>query len=306
MKKFLITAILMISMATTVFAGVDSKVVEHLENISVTIATGHGQGSGVIVTRTRDKDTINFCWTAAHVVEGLRKTKTVVDKNGNTKTVVEFDDAKVIKTLVEDGRNVGKLEIFANVVRYNQEEDLALLRIRQKNFLKDGVKFYLDEKIPTIGTSLCHVGSLLGELGSNSFTTGVMSQHGRLVEGKVFDQTTVIAMPGSSGGGVYLDDGRLVGNILRGSGEAFNLICPVRRVVSWAKASKIEWAVNDAVALPSEEELKKLPIEDTGVVFNDAYRTAAGVHSTPKAKKLIYTDKMKFSEKLDEIFSSVR
>lgn len=274
MKSFLL-AILLVFSTSSVFAGVDSKVVEHLEAVSVTIATGHGQGSGVIKTRTRGTDTLNVVWTAAHVVQSLRKTKTVVDKNGNTKTVVEFEDAKVIRTLVEDGRNVGKLEIFASVIRYNEEEDLALLRIRQKNFLKDGIQFYLEEKIPSIGTPLCHVGSLLGELGSNSFTTGVLSQQGRLIEKKIFDQATVTAFPGSSGGGVYLEDGRLVGQILRGSGEQFNLIVPVRRIVDWAKAAKIEWAVNDTIPVPTEEELKKLPIEDTGVVFNDSYRDAA-------------------------------
>lgn len=269
MKNFLMAVVLMFTIPVAYAGGVDSKVVEHLEACSVTVATGHGQGSGIIKTRNRGSETLNFCWTAAHVVDSLRKTKTVIDKNGNTKTVVEFEDAKIIKTLVEEGRNVGKLEIFASIVRFSEEEDLALLRVRQKNFLKDGIQFYLDPKIPIVSTQLCHVGSLYGELGSNSFTTGVLSQQGRLIDGKVFDQTTVPAFRGSSGGGVYLEDGRLVGQILRSAGETFNLMCPVRRIVDWSKSAKIEWAVNDAVPLPSEDELKKLPIEDNGSITGD-------------------------------------
>jgi S1-C subfamily serine protease len=89
--------------------------------------------------------------------------------------VVEFDDAMVVKALVEDGRMVGKIEFHAEVVRYSAEEDLALLRLRKKDFIRARVLFYLDKKdgkpaIPPVGTKLLHVGSLLGQLGSNSMT----------------------------------------------------------------------------------------------------------------------------------------
>ena len=62
-----------------------------------------------------------------------------------------------------------------------------------------------------------------------------MSQVGRVLDlgsggGTVFDQTTVTAFPGSSGGGVFLTDGKYVGMLVRGAGETFNLIVPVRRM----------------------------------------------------------------------------
>jgi hypothetical protein len=179
------------------------KVAQHLQDISVTIVAknrlGSGEGSGVIKTRkTEDGDTINFVWTAAHVVEHLRKTRTIIDsKSGTPKVIVEFDDALVVKANVEDGRQVGKIEFDAEVVRYNAEEDLALLRIRKKNLIKCSAQIYKEKSIPPISTGLLHVGSLLGQLGSNSMTNGIMSQHGRLVDRKVFDQTTVTAFPGS-------------------------------------------------------------------------------------------------------------
>src|SRR5688572_29318749 len=68
----------------------------HLQEISVTIKTGRGEGSGVIVTRevkaaNGKTETINFVWTAAHVVEGLRSVRSAVDpKSGQSRQIVEF------------------------------------------------------------------------------------------------------------------------------------------------------------------------------------------------------------------------
>lgn len=257
-------------------------VAQHLQDISVTIVSkgqfgGGGEGSGIIKTRKMaDGSTVNFIWTAAHVVDNLRKTRTVIDgKTGTQKTVVEFDDAMVVKSLTQDGRTVGKLELMAEVIRYSAEQDLALLRLRKTNFVQSTVTFYLENEIPAIGTDLLHVGSLLGQLGSNSMTTGIMSQHGRLIDKKVFDQTTVAAFPGSSGGGVYLKDGRMVGMLVRGAGETFNLIVPVRRLHDWAKKANVDWAVDDNVAMPTEDELRKLPVEDTGVEFSYSVKADA-------------------------------
>jgi hypothetical protein len=110
-----------------------------------------------------------------------------------------------------------------------------------------------------------------------------MSQHGRLINKVVFDQTTVTAFPGSSGGGVYTKDGRLVGLVLRGAGETFNLIAPVRRIHDWSKRASIEWAVDDEVKMPSEDELKKLPVEDNGVSFSYSVEVET-LAKTPRAR----------------------
>jgi len=253
---------------------IDQKdVAQHLQDISVTIVSksglGGGEGSGVVKTRKlEDNTTVNFIWTAAHVIDNLRKTRTAIDpKTGTQKIIVEFDDAMVVKSLSQNGRSVGKLELMAEVIRYSKEEDLALLKLRKTNFVSASVDFYLEDQIPPLGTELLHVGSLLGQLGSNSMTTGIMSQHGRIIDKKVFDQTTVNAFPGSSGGGVYLKDGRMMGMLVRGAGETFNLIVPVRRIQEWAKNAKVEWAINDNIPVPSENEMKKIPIEDSNLGF---------------------------------------
>ena len=276
--KLIKATIMSLLIATISFAGEEKPTATYLQNISVTIRSesqwSSGEGSGVIFTR-KDKngDLVNFVWTAAHVIDNLRSERRVII-NGAPRTVVEFKDAKIIKVIRQNGRAVGRLELDAEVVKYSNSEDghdLALLKVRKVGFVKDSVSFYLDKELPKLGTDLWHVGSLLGQMGSNSMTDGIYSQHGRLIpqlNKHVFDQTTVAAFPGSSGGGVYLKkDGRYIGMIVRGAGETFNLIVPIRRMVDWAERNNLLWALDPKVTMPSKETLAKLPVEDAGASF---------------------------------------
>lgn len=244
------------------------KVAAYLQDISVTIKTNQGEGSGVIKTRLVGGKKINFVWTAGHVVDSLRSVEEVIDPvSGTKRQIIRFQDARVVKELTESGRRVGELAMDAKVIRYSKDEDLALLQLRKTGFVDASVVFYLDDEIPPLGTRLLHVGSLLGQLGANSMTSGIQSQIGRVLDNREFDQTTVTAFPGSSGGGVYLENGAYVGMVVRGAGEQFNLIVPVRRIIRWAKKANVYWAVDSSAPVPDLEGLEKMPIEDVGASF---------------------------------------
>ena len=251
----------------------EKSIADHLQNVSVTIRSegsfSNGEGSGVIFTRKDSKgNTVNFVWTAAHVIDNLRSTREVL-VGGTKKTLVEFKDPMIVKEIRQGGRTVGRLQMDAEVLKYSDADDghdLALLRVRKFNFVEDTVTFNLSDDIPKLGTDLLHVGSLLGQMGANSMTDGIYSQHGRLIKSLnkyVFDQTTCTAFPGSSGGGVYLkSDASYVGMLVRGAGEGFNLIVPVRRMKDYCEKHKIMWALNPKLEMPSEDEIKKMPIEN--------------------------------------------
>jgi S1-C subfamily serine protease len=245
------------------------KVADHLQDISVTIRSESGynksEGSGVLITREVNGEKVTFIWTCGHVVDNLREVRTVIE-DGAPKKIVEFDDVQIIKELVEGGRRVGEIKMDATVVKYSDAddgEDLALLMVRARDYGKASAGFYLDkdEPIIPIGTQLYHVGSLLGQMGANSMTSGIISQVGRILGKVEFDQTTVTAFPGSSGGGVFLQDGRYVGMIVRGAGEGFNLMVPVRRIKRWAKKHDIMWALDPSIKTPSLDDIEKLPVE---------------------------------------------
>ncbi len=247
---------------------------EHLQATSVTIRAGFTEGSSTVC---RVVDGRTYLITAGHVVAGLRSTREIIDsKTGTRRMVVEFDDASVILQYRDDeGRTVGDVRWFARIVKYSDAEnceDLALIELRRKGAFDKSASFYLDKKLPPVGTTLYHMGSLLGQFGSNSMTRGIMSQHGRVYMGKVYDQTTVAAFPGSSGGGVYDGKGKYVGMVVRGAGETFNLIVPVRRLKAWTERNGIQWALDHSLPVPSEEELKKLHADDSGYSFSSGER----------------------------------
>lgn len=276
---FLFTIIALVAMAIQPIHAEETKNISaYLQDISVTIKTERGSGSGVIFSREIRSDdgkkNVNFVWTAAHVLEGIRSVRSILDIEGKTLKRPVFKDVQIVKKLIENGITVGELSMDAVVVKYSDAtdgEDLALLMIKKFDFVDVSAKFHKDDNdigLP-LGTQLYHVGSLLGESGANSMTTGIMSQVGRMLalnsSTKVlFDQTTVTAFPGSSGGGVFLTDGQYIGMLVRGAGETFNLIVPIRRINKWAKSENIMWALDPSVEAPSLEEIKKLPKEKMG------------------------------------------
>lgn len=279
--KYLLLSLLLFS---SVLAKAEEDVSSYLQSISVTVTAKGGSGSGVVFTRDiKDGEKtkkVNFVWTAAHVLEGLRSIRTYIDSDGHVKKTVDFQDAEIKKKIIEDGRTIGQLVLDAKVIKYSDAktgEDLALLMIRKADFVQDSLRFYVDNggKGLPLGSQLFHVGSLLGEDGSNSMTTGIMSQVGRTVSLNggpkvLFDQTTVTAFPGSSGGGVFSTDGSYVGMLVRGAGETFNLIVPVRRMKKWAEKENLLWAMDLNSKAPTLDEIDKISVENMADIKDEA------------------------------------
>jgi len=273
-----------------------SSIAEKLQQVSVTIQTESGEGSGVIVKRGEH----NYVLTAGHVIDSLKQTITVVDSSsGIDRKIVDFQEAHVVQTIYEHGRKVGKLDMSAEVVCYSNAEhgeDLAVLRILKRGFIDQSAWFYLDGDIPPAGTELYHVGSLKGEFGSNSVTTGIISQVGRLYNKKLYDQTNCTAFPGSSGGGIFEKaNGQYIGMLTRGSGETFNLIVPIRRIRIWTDKMHLSFILDPTLPVPTEEELIKIPIEDTGKTWQQKeapVTTWPSIDYTPAVKYVPSTENM--------------
>ena len=253
---------LMVAVHVSVLAGVP----QDLQNVSVMVKSSRGSGSGIVFTKTRDGETHAFIITAAHVVSTLRKQSSVIAPDGTKRNRIQFDDASVLSIIVENGRKIGQLELDAEVLRYSPlqgGEDLALLHVRAVGRFSQSARLF--DGTPEIGAEVYHVGSMRGLIGAASLTSGIVAQQGRVIDGKVMDQTTATAEPGSSGGLVSLKDtGEVVGVLTQGIGQTFNFIVPARRVRQWAQRSHVAWLFNDD-PMPSLDEIRSHPIEDPGL-----------------------------------------
>jgi S1-C subfamily serine protease len=206
-----------------------------LQDISVRVEADHGCGTGVLVTRQLGNVKRTFVWTAGHVAQLL------MQPNGTFKSATIYQERRV------DGRWVGEVRTEAKVLAYSDPEvgdDLALLEVLKDNFTDASAEFDDSGKPSPIGTELVHVGCTLGLYDSVSY--GIISQTDRdlLNTGKVFDQTSCMGYPGSSGGGVYLKNGKCIGLLVRGAGAGLNFIAPTRRMWDWAVKYKLEWAID--------------------------------------------------------------
>lgn len=236
MKKILIPALALL-IAVSGYATEKS-----LQKSSVTVLARGGTGSGVVFVRGSK----SYVWTAGHVVSD----NVVISPDGKIKI---FEDVLVTQPIVEQGRTVGHLSFSAKIIRFSpfEKDDLALLLLYKTNALPS-VSFYLDKEIPSVGEKVYHVGSWKGPFGESSFSSGEISFVGRILEGLIFDQATCTIFPGSSGGGVYLTDGRCIGIITRGGGETFGLFIPIRRLLEWAKAENCLWALDASALVPDD------------------------------------------------------
>ena len=112
--------------------------------------------------------------------------RTVVTPQGTSKILVEYRDAEIVQERQQAGRRVGEVKYDCKIVKVSDAdygEDLAVLMVRCKGAYPLSVcaKFHRDiNYIPPIGVDLSHCGSLLGQFGANSYTTGVLSQTGRI------------------------------------------------------------------------------------------------------------------------------
>lgn len=272
-----VAALMLLSQLALAAPVTDQKIIDNLQNVSVTISVdGSGRGSGTLFTReVKPGVFMSYVWTAGHVVADLRTERSVIDRDsGNKKIIVGFKDCQVYQETVQDGRKVKQEYLDCRVICYSNCEtgdDQAVLEVRMRNYTRETTTFYIGDEIPGIGTELIHVGSLLGDIGSCSFTTGVTSQVGRLLALNencavaVYDQTSAVSFPGSSGGGVFNSEtGQYIGMLTGGirNAQGFAWYVPVRRQIEWAKSVNMTWAMDATVPMPNAADLKRIPLDD--------------------------------------------
>lgn len=248
------------------------KVAPSLQAVSVTVMAGTAMGSGVLITRELigadgQLRKYNFVLTCGHVVAGLKTSIITETQEYGQISIQEWQEAEIKQVVVKNGRIVGTILLKAEVIFYSgcadgpqPGQDLALLLIKGNTIIDEDTKFYCGNDICGVGTDVLHVGSARGQ--HHSVTTGIISFVGREINfdangTRYFDQICVSALPGSSGGGVWTEDGKYVGMLVRQVAENFNLMIPMRRIKTWADLNNASWIYNPESKCKPLNEIQK-------------------------------------------------
>ena len=189
-------------------------------------------GSGVILEKTKD---YLYMITNHHVIDGAKDLS------------VTFSDDKTYK---------------AEVVKYDENNDIAIIRVRIKDMSESTLSEIKPIKIGDsnsleIGESVVAIGNALGY--GQSVTTGVVSAVNRnfapkeSLDTKTYIQTDAAINPGNSGGALLNMKGELVGintaKIASSSIEGMGYAIPMARVLELIKGANIEEFQENALNL---------------------------------------------------------
>jgi S1-C subfamily serine protease len=142
-----------------------------------------------------------------------------------------------------------QIKAQATVVCCDPEQDIALLKLKDNIFTNSTV-FYLDNIIPPVGETIHNVGNYKGDFAEYSFSSGVIAYLNRhMISWDYLDQSTFTIYTGSSGSGVFLDDGRCIGIVVMcaNGGDSCGFYIPIRRILHWARERKFEYLLNPAL-----------------------------------------------------------
>jgi hypothetical protein len=169
-----------------------SEVFKRASPAVVTIITRETQGSGVIVEGS------GVIATNLHVIEGAARASILLASGD------EYDDVEVVE--------------------FDQRRDLALLKIRGFNLPTATLG---DSDGLAVGGKVYAIGAPKGL--ESTLSEGLISSVRDLGRGYRVLQTTAAVSPGSSGGGLFDDRGRLVGltTFQRRDGQNLNFAVPI-------------------------------------------------------------------------------
>ena len=189
-------------------------------------------GSGVILEKTKD---YLYMITNHHVIDGAKDLS------------VTFSDDKTYR---------------AEVVKYDENNDIAIIRVRIKDLSESTLAEIKPIKIGDsnsleIGESVVAIGNALGY--GQSVTTGVVSAVNRnfapkeSLDTKTYIQTDAAINPGNSGGALLNMKGELVGintaKIASSSIEGMGYAIPMARVLELIKGANIDEFQENALNL---------------------------------------------------------
>ena len=172
----------------------------------VRVRTDEAGGSGTIIY---SKDGATYILTNNHVVADAIRIEnkwSPLLKSMRKQDVFQSVSVEMFEYDYES-RNIGGFSVQTDIMTYDKEEDLALLKLRTQRDFSDRVAALFprgEEKRLRIGMPVLVVGAGMGE--EPVQTAGVLSQFGQEIDLKEYWLNTAPSIYGNSGGAMFLAD----------------------------------------------------------------------------------------------------
>jgi S1-C subfamily serine protease len=232
----------------------------------VRVRTRRAGGSGTVIYSAEAEDGWStYVLTNHHVVEDairvVEKWDPILQRNAkrDERDLVEVHFFNYRWT----SRAVGANAIEAEIMAYDKDEDLALLKLRGTDPVPAVATLFPrgEESHLRVGAPIYTVGCGLGE--PPILTDGFVSVFGREIDGREYWIVTSPAIYGNSGGGTFLSDGRFIGVPSRiavtgvlGQTAVTHLayITPITRVYGFLEAQRYRFIYDASHTEASEAE----------------------------------------------------
>lgn len=161
----------------------------------------------------------------------------------------------------------GRSRRVSGVLAADSLLDLALLKVSGTGY----PALSLRPDLPSAGERVVAIGSPLGL--SNTVSEGIVSAV-RTIDGRRLVQITAAISPGSSGGAVFDDNGRVfaVSTLYLEGGQGLNFAVPVAHVLPWLSSSSAPRAIAEVFAPIVPSNATSLPASSPRAARTWAYR----------------------------------
>uniref|UniRef100_A0A6M3JQW5 Putative trypsin-like peptidase domain containing protein n=1 Tax=viral metagenome TaxID=1070528 RepID=A0A6M3JQW5_9ZZZZ len=178
---------------------------------NVRVAAQKAGGSGTVIYSQQQEDGgdySTYVLTNHHVIANnidIKQKWSTLLKRDTKMDFLTSCDVHFFKYQYQS-RAVGVTAIDADIVAYDPDQDLALLRLRDSDPAPAVAKMYPkgDETQLRLGMEVIAIGAGMGE--PPVLTTGRLSQFAREIDNKEFWLSTAPTIFGNSGGALYLED----------------------------------------------------------------------------------------------------
>jgi len=234
-------------------------------------------GSGTVIYSRENEggEFSTYVLTNHHVVDGCIKIEdrwSALLRSERRLDVFQVVDVHIFDYRWES-RAVGGSTVQSDIVAYDKEEDLALLKLRGGREVPSVAALYPRgaEKELMVGMPVIAVGAGLGEPPVQ--TQGALSQFGREIDRREFWLSSAPTIFGNSGGALFLADtfeligvpARIAVAMLGFSADAITHLSyaiPITRIYSFLEAQRFRFIYDDAYTEQGEADLRDELRED--------------------------------------------